>query len=430
MTTLEPTTIASARVGALQTLGLLVLGLIPWPASWTILSSTVENARSPELNRAEREVNAAGYYEGLIGGGDGPEGARGELALRLMGKPAGWVRFNDADVAQMLTNDFLQFELKPDIRRNLFGKPFETNSHGIPGEERTIDKPPGTWRIAALGSSMDMGWGVSNRESYASRLETWLNSHAQLHRPDRSRPLRDFQVLNFAVAAYSPLQRLDSYIRKARPFKPDLVLYSATMLDLRLMEIHLCDLLRARVDLKYDFLRETMAQAKITDDDLALDETGKLIFKERIKAKLEPFYWSIYDSTIRTLARECRADGTTLAFVIIPRVGKADAPDARAEPVARLKAIAAHHGLEVFDLSDTFDRFDPAVLEIAAWDDHPNSLGHQRLFLSLARAMAKDRATYRLLFPKEPPTVEEQTTTRATPNRAADSLNDESASAG
>ena len=73
------------------------------------------------------------------------------------------------------------------------------------------------------------------------------------------------------------------------------------------------------------------------------------------------------------------------------------------EPVARLKAIAAHHGLNVYDLSGTFDRFDPASLEIAAWDDHPNALGHQRLFLALARAISKDRSTYDLLFPESSP---------------------------
>ena len=85
-------------------------------------------------------------------------------------------------------------------------------------------------------------------------------------------------------------------------------------------------------------------------------------------------------------------------MVVIPRVGRADAPPIRAEPVARLKAIAAHHGLTLFDLSDTFDRFDPAKLEIAAWDDHPNALGHRRLFLALARAMIKDQELCHLLF--------------------------------
>ena len=400
MTTLEPTTIKSARAGTLLTLVLFALGVVEWPASWGFVQTTLDNARSPELNRAEREVSAAGYYEGLIGGGDGPEGARGELTLRLMGKPSGWVRFHDANVARPIPDDFLQFELKPDVRRNLFGKPFETNSHGLPGAEVAVVKPSDTFRVATLGSSMDMGWGVANSDTYSSRLEAWLNAHDKIRNESGGESSRKFEVLNFAVAAYSPLQRLETYRRKVRRFQPDLVLYSATMLDIRLLEIHLCDLLRSGVDLKYDFLRDAVAKAGVTKADLELDPEGKMIFKGQLKAKLQPFYWSLYDATLRALAEECRSNGTTLAFVIIPRVGKADAPEARAEPVARLKAMAAHNGLTVFDLTSSFDRFDPAMLEIAAWDDHPNALGHKRLFLSLARAISKDEGTYKLLFPR------------------------------
>ena len=72
-------------------------------------------------------------------------------------------------------------------------------------------------------------------------------------------------------------------------------------------------------------------------------------------------------------------------MVIIPRVGSADAPDARAEPVARLKALASHHAITTIDLSATFDHDDPEALEIAARDFHPNAMGHQRLFEACAR---------------------------------------------
>ena len=58
------------------------------------------------------------------------------------------------------------------------------------------------------------------------------------------------------MAAYSPMQRLETLRDKVMAFHPDLVIYSATTLDIRLMEIHLCDMLRKNVDLKYDFLQE------------------------------------------------------------------------------------------------------------------------------------------------------------------------------
>ena len=107
---------------------------------------------------------------------------------------------------------------------------------------------------------MDMGWGVKFQDTYINRFQEWLNEHAE--RQGLS-PRRRFEVLNFAVAAYSPLQRLDTLKRKVLAFHPDLVIYSATTLDIRLMEIHLCDLFRKRVDLKYDFLRDVVAEAGI-----------------------------------------------------------------------------------------------------------------------------------------------------------------------
>ena len=52
------------------------------------------------------------------------------------------------------------------------------------------------------------------------------------------------------------MQRLETLRDKVMRFHPDLVIYSATTLDIRLMEIHLCDMMRNNVDLKYDFLHE------------------------------------------------------------------------------------------------------------------------------------------------------------------------------
>jgi hypothetical protein len=399
MATSQATSVRSARITLAGSLLLLAVAVIPWPKQWTILHLVIASARSPELNRAERDIHAAGYYEGLIGSGEGPEGARGELALRLLGKPNGWIRFNDAGVSRRLKGDFLQFELMPNIRQTLFGQPFVTNSHGMHSAEVTLEKPKGTFRIAVLGASMDMGWGVTYQQTYSHLLEEWLCDHARRRGYGDE---RRFEVLNFAVAAYSPLQRLETLRRKAMAFHPDLVLYSATMLDQRLSEIHLCDALRERVVQTDEFLKTTLARAGIGPEELRVDDQRRLVHKELIKAKLRACYWELYDGTLGAISKECRSAGVPLLIVIIPRVGKADAPLARAEPVARLKAIACRQALPVFDLSGTFDRYDPASLEIAAWDDHPNSLGHRRLFLALARSLAGDTEFYHLLFPDVP----------------------------
>jgi hypothetical protein len=393
----DPSRQRAARLCFLQTAALLLVALIPLPAGWVRARSALESARSLELNRADRDATAGGYYEGLIGHGDGPKGRQNELDMLIHGQPADWARIQTASVTRPLPDrDFLQFELKPNVNKMLFGHAFTTNAHGMRDHAYTVEKPPGIFRIAVLGSSMDMGWGIGTSDTYVNLLEDWLNAHAATRGLGTG---RRFEVLNFAVAAYSPLQRLEAFRRKVKAFKPDMVLYSATMLDTRLMEIHLCDLFRAKAELRYDFLDRAVADAGLSAEDLRIDADEKLAHKETVKKKLRPFYWPIYDATLGTLAADCRSEGIVLAAVIIPRVGKADAPAQRAESVARLQGIAAHQAVPLWDLSDTFDGQDPTEFAIASWDDHPNAQGHRRLFLALTRALVKDRVLYDTLFP-------------------------------
>ena len=370
-------------------LTVLTIGLVPLSGRAKTVRDSV---RSLEPNRAEREAGAAGYYEGLMGVEAG-QGTRGELSLRLLGKPTEWVRFQAANVSRPIASDFLVFELKPNVDTVLFGHRFTTNTEGMRDREYRKEKPPGTTRIVLLGSSIDMGWGIGTDDTYANLLEDWLNLHSSRHHLGRR-----YEVLNFAVAAYGPAQRLEAFRRKAVEFEPDLVLYSATMLDPRLLEIHLGNVLQNQVDLHYDFLRECIADAGITEADLRLDSSGVFVDKAAVKNKVGARFWNFQDAILGDLAARCRSLDVPLALLIVPRAGRSDAPEARALPVARYKGVAAHHAIPVIDLTDSFDKLDPAKVEIAAWDDHPNVEGHRRLFLGLARALVAHPEFSKSLF--------------------------------
>ena len=315
-----------------------------------------EQRRSAELNHVDREANSAGYYEGLIAGAGGGEGGRTELALRMLGKPATWVRFDQSRVAHVLSNDFLQFELMPNVNRSLFGQKFTTNALGLRDRPYKKQKPRGVFRIALLGSSMDMGWGIATEDTYENKLEDWLNQHA------RRRGLnRRFEVLNFGVAAYGPAQRLEVFRRKVAAYHPDLVLYSETRLDSKLQLIHLRGLLRGRLDLKYDFLEEAYAKSGLTRRDLDLDLERDLKHKDRLDSKLGPWMGDVADPALETLAEDCRERGLPLVCVLIPRVGKADSPKEREADFRRRRDWANSLGLPVIDLSAAFDETDPAA---------------------------------------------------------------------
>ena len=157
----------------------LAVGLVPWPRDWARARSALDSARSPELNRADREASAGGYYEGLIGGVDGTEGT----ALRADAPAAGQAdRLGPLPRRQRLALPARRLPPCSSSSRTSTGPSSASRSRPTPTACATgdyaVEKPAGTFRIAVLGSSMDMGWGVGTDETYVNRLEDWLNAHA------------------------------------------------------------------------------------------------------------------------------------------------------------------------------------------------------------------------------------------------------------
>ena len=60
----------------------------------------------------------------------------------------------------------------------LMGAEVTTNSLGLREGERLRAKPPGTYRIVALGDSITMGWGVSQDMTFPAQLERQLECTA------------------------------------------------------------------------------------------------------------------------------------------------------------------------------------------------------------------------------------------------------------
>lgn len=95
---------------------------------------------------------------------------------------------------------------------------YKINSLGMRDVERTIAKPPNTFRIAVVGCSVTEGKQVPIEQTFCRVLEKQLNASG--------RPIK-FEVLNFAVSAYTLGQE---YLRMkcfALQFKPDLVIFTA-----------------------------------------------------------------------------------------------------------------------------------------------------------------------------------------------------------
>ena len=88
------------------------------------------------------------------------------------------------------------------------------HSEGFRGEERDVDPPEGTRRVAVLGDSMILAMANEEPETLVSVLENELGA---------SRPESRWEVMNFGASAASTSQELALYREVVSRYQPELV---------------------------------------------------------------------------------------------------------------------------------------------------------------------------------------------------------------
>jgi len=109
--------------------------------------------------------------------------------------------------------------LVPGIRFTSGPIRIEVNSLGFRGGEIAVPKPPGTFRIFAVGESTTFGWkGVtSHREAWPARLEAKLRA---------AHPGRTIEVINAGVPGYTSVEQRVNFMLRISKLEPDaLVIY-------------------------------------------------------------------------------------------------------------------------------------------------------------------------------------------------------------
>lgn len=83
------------------------------------------------------------------------------------------------------------------------------NSFGMRDRERTVGKS-GRMRIAVLGDSFVEGLQVADSETFTRQMEELFDEQVE--------------VLNFGVGGFGTTQAYETYLKKVRPFRPDMVI--------------------------------------------------------------------------------------------------------------------------------------------------------------------------------------------------------------
>jgi len=312
--------------------------------------------RNGELNPQDVDALAAGYYEGLQKDA-GPAGLPAERDD---------VRFRD---------NFLRYELKPNVKRPYDAGMRITNSLGMANPEYPYDKAPRTRRIALLGDSMSLGpYG----RDYGALLEDRLNQ--AYHSPEVSK----FEVLNFAVYGYSIIQMMDVALDKAPLFHPDVYIVAVTHLELipnAGSRTHIGRLLGSGTDLKYAFLRDVVARAGVRPAD----------HLPVIRNKLAPYLFPVARWALEQIRDRAASQGARMVIVLM--AAPID-PKLTASDFDRLHKATDGLGVPVIDLRDTFQSVNLLDMQVDPRADiHPNAKGHRLMFENLlAKLQAQPQA--------------------------------------
>ncbi len=349
-------------------LGVVVVFALPWSASMfdSEAARTIAEFQADPVAAEDAGNELLGYYEDLnmaaIQAGPLISSFSPQDEARRAQAHGFYKISRPADMYQSV-------ELIPGIATELDGSPLSVNQFGMRDRASlTLRKPPGTIRIALVGSSIVMGYGVSDDEVFSRVFESELNRK----RVDRT---RRFEVLNFGVGKQWAPHRLITIQRKVVGFEPDVLFYFAHQDEFRELASHPAQLIVNKLELPSQHLKDIAFKANVTAE----------MAPGAIQSQLQSYETDLLSAVYRTIVEECRGHGIVPVWIYLP------VPNADGEKLAeKLIPIATTSGFIVCDLSD-WSQSQAGLFP--SKEPHPNARGHQLIADALMRMVQSNPST-------------------------------------
>jgi D-alanyl-lipoteichoic acid acyltransferase DltB (MBOAT superfamily) len=360
--------VLSVRAVTVVSLALLVaLGVQPiYTKLGPEIASTIQSLRSGRLSRLDNAKLERGYYENLLQ----VDRFNSQLWEVYTNRPANWLDIQGGGLKQF-TRDFAQEELKPSFTATTNYGTMSTNRWGMRDQDYERLPIPGTFRMALLGPSNVMGWGVGDGATFEAILEQRLNEGVA------GLPRIKYEILNFGVPGHQPPQQL-IVLEKALGFSPQALLYVATGRELSRASTYMFETVNKNVTNPYAPLRELMNRAGVV---AGMDEATAL-------RRLEPYRSEILAFVYKRIVTESRQAGAVPVWIFLPQVREGNWQEETPEQMR----LAQQAGFVIIDLSDVYKGQDITTIRLAEWDDHPNARGHQLIAARLLTSLQAGKA--------------------------------------
>jgi hypothetical protein len=317
------------------------------------VARVVKRVQSSSPNRLDLDRQEGGYYETLT--------RATQFGPSVAGAPQPadeGVLFRHSQAVRR-TGDIRGYEIVPGTEIVFRGATFRANRWGFRDREYEKAKPAGTYRVALLGSSHVMGWGVGNDQTFENLVEDRLN------RELGSRGFHRYEILNFAVAGYALPQMLYVAQQIVPQFEPDVVIVVAHPREgtrlIKRLQILVTRMRGGVADYEYlaDLLRKAEAHAELPSDEFAL--------------RLAPFREDLLRWSYHNIVAAVRAYEAVPVLALVPLTSE----DFDAETLEQLSRIAQESAAIVMVLPNPFGGLELERITLSNSDDHPNALGHR-----------------------------------------------------
>jgi hypothetical protein len=316
------------------------------------------------LNITDTNTLHRGYYEDLT--------QLRKLGLKIdapAGGPDAKFKLEMTDAVQA-TSDYRQKELKPSCSVVFNGAKHTINPFGM--RDRlgySQAKPEGVYRIAVMGASDTLGWGVGDLDTYENLVEDRLNAENDKSQYDR------YEMLNLSVNGYGPVEKLMTIENRVFTFQPDAVFYIGNAQEMRWSVDRLVSSIQTGVELPYGFLGDALKQADVTASMHEVLAKGRL----NVQAPM------IVDEVYKRVVSLCRQHHAEPVWVFVPIPTPLEALNRQKSNECR--ELALKSGFAVIDLTDAYRGMNMDDLRVSAIDSHPNKTGHQALAKALFTGM-------------------------------------------
>jgi hypothetical protein len=310
-----------------------------------------------------------GYYENLLS----VDRFNSQLWEVYTNKPSNWLDVETGNLKRFV-GGFVGVEMIPSfVSTTRYGR-ISINQFGMRDQHYAFAPAPGTFRATVLGSSIVMGWGVADGQTFEALVEDVLN------RDNAGLPFSRYELLNLGVPGYDPPQQLVAF-DKALRFHPHAVFYVATGREAYRAARYVANAARDDLEIPYDTLRGIAHKAGIHP---GMSEAAAI-------RQIDPYRKEVLSYVYGEIAEQCRSRGIVPVWIFLPQMREGSWQEETPEQVQ----IAQAAGFVMIDLQDVYRGQQVDSIRLAAWDDHPNARGHRLIAERLhAGLLAKRNAIF------------------------------------